>query len=70
LPEAGEKDGLEEERQRVQQVFDQVTETLKRDPAQSSRLLQSWIHSGVIAQAAIECVDVGSAAQEIRAGSV
>jgi flagellar M-ring protein FliF len=33
------------ERQRVQQVFDQVTETLKRDPAQSSRLLQSWIHS-------------------------
>jgi flagellar M-ring protein FliF len=33
------------ERLRVQQVFDQVTETLKRDPAQSSRLLQSWIHS-------------------------
>jgi flagellar M-ring protein FliF len=33
------------ERQRAQQVFDQVTETLKRDPAQSSRLLQSWIHS-------------------------
>jgi len=33
------------ERLRAQQVFDQVTETLKRDPAQSSRLLQSWIHS-------------------------
>jgi flagellar M-ring protein FliF len=33
------------ERQRVQHVFEQVTETLKRDPAQSSRLLQSWIHS-------------------------
>ncbi|WP_263359584.1 flagellar basal-body MS-ring/collar protein FliF [Acidicapsa ligni] len=33
------------ERQRVQQVFDQVTNTLKRDPTQSSRLLQSWIHS-------------------------
>jgi flagellar M-ring protein FliF len=33
------------ERQRVQRVFDQVTDTLKRDPAQSSRLLQSWIHS-------------------------
>ncbi len=33
------------ERQRAQQVFDQVTDTLKRDPAQSSRLLQSWIHS-------------------------
>jgi flagellar M-ring protein FliF len=36
---------LDQDRQRVQQVFDQVTETLKRDPAQSSRLLQSWIHS-------------------------
>jgi flagellar M-ring protein FliF len=33
------------ERLRTQQVFDQVTEQLKRDPAQSSRLLQSWIHS-------------------------
>lgn len=33
------------ERQRVQQVFDQVTETLKQNPTQSSRLLQSWIHS-------------------------
>jgi len=33
------------ERQRTQQVFDQVAETLRRDPAQSSRLLQSWIHS-------------------------
>jgi flagellar M-ring protein FliF len=38
--------GMEEqERLRTQQVFDQVTETLKRDPTQSSRLLQSWIHS-------------------------
>jgi flagellar M-ring protein FliF len=36
---------LEAERQRVQTVFNQVSETLKRDPAQSSRLLQSWIHS-------------------------
>jgi flagellar M-ring protein FliF len=36
---------LDAERQRVQRVFDQVTDTLKRDPAQSSRLLQSWIHS-------------------------
>ena len=33
------------ERLRTQQVFDQVTGQLKRDPAQSSRLLQSWIHS-------------------------
>jgi len=42
----GDLDEAEEsERKRVQQVFDQVTETLKRDPTQSSRLLQSWIHS-------------------------
>ncbi|WP_263352154.1 flagellar basal-body MS-ring/collar protein FliF [Acidicapsa acidisoli] len=40
-----EQASLDSERQRVQRVFDQVTETLKRDPAQSSRLLQSWIHS-------------------------
>jgi flagellar M-ring protein FliF len=33
------------ERQRVQQVFDQVTEQLRQNPAQSSKLLQSWIHS-------------------------
>jgi len=43
LPEADAATDLD--RQRAQQVFDQVTETLKRDPAQSSRLLQSWIHS-------------------------
>lgn len=42
---SGEELTQELERQRVQRVFDQVTETLKRDPAQSSRLLQSWIHS-------------------------
>jgi flagellar M-ring protein FliF len=40
-----EQGALDAERVRTQQVFDQVTETLKRDPAQSSRLLQSWIHS-------------------------
>jgi flagellar M-ring protein FliF len=40
-----EQAAAELEKQRVQRVFDQVTETLKRDPAQSSRLLQSWIHS-------------------------
>ncbi len=33
------------ERIRVQKVFDQVTEHLIREPNQSSRLLQSWIHS-------------------------
>jgi flagellar M-ring protein FliF len=40
-----EQAAIDSERQRVQRVFDQVSETLKRDPAQSSRLLQSWIHS-------------------------
>jgi hypothetical protein len=33
------------ERLRVQKVFDQLTEHLIREPNQSSRLLQSWIHS-------------------------
>jgi len=36
---------VELERERVQQVFEQVTGQLKQNPAQSSRLLQSWIHS-------------------------
>jgi flagellar M-ring protein FliF len=30
---------------RSQEIFEQVTDAFKRDPAQSSRLLQSWIHS-------------------------
>jgi len=33
------------ERLRAQEIFDQVTNHLKREPTQSSRLLQSWIHS-------------------------
>ncbi len=33
------------ERLRAQEILDQVTGHLKREPAQSSRLLQSWIHS-------------------------
>jgi len=44
-PPSGEEVAQQLERERVQRIFDQVTETLKRDPAQSSRLLQSWIHS-------------------------
>ena len=36
---------LSPEAARTQEIFTQVSETLKRDPAQSSRLLQSWIHS-------------------------
>jgi flagellar M-ring protein FliF len=41
-PEVAE---LDPERIRVQEIFDQVSGHLKREPAQSSRLLQSWIHS-------------------------
>ena len=33
------------ERARTQEIFEQITGQLKREPAQSSRLLQSWIHS-------------------------
>ncbi len=30
---------------KAQEIFEQVTGHLKREPTQSSRLLQSWIHS-------------------------
>jgi flagellar M-ring protein FliF len=33
------------ERVRNLEIFNQVTEHLKLEPTQSSRLLQSWIHS-------------------------
>ncbi len=33
------------ERVRAQEIFEQVSGHLKREPTQSSRLLQSWIHS-------------------------
>jgi flagellar M-ring protein FliF len=36
---------VDPERARTQEIFDQVSDHLKREPAQSSRLLQSWIHS-------------------------
>ncbi|HEY6490474.1 MAG: flagellar basal-body MS-ring/collar protein FliF [Terracidiphilus sp.] len=36
---------LDPDRQRSQEIFEQVTDHLKREPTQSSRLLQSWIHS-------------------------
>lgn len=41
----GESTPADMERLRAQQVFDQVAGQLKQNPAQSSRLLQSWIHS-------------------------
>jgi flagellar M-ring protein FliF len=36
---------LDPERIRAQEIFEQVSDHLKREPTQSSRLLQSWIHS-------------------------
>jgi flagellar M-ring protein FliF len=41
-PEPAEVDP---ERTRTQEIFEQVSQHLKREPTQSSRLLQSWIHS-------------------------
>ncbi|HEX3986529.1 MAG TPA: flagellar basal-body MS-ring/collar protein FliF [Acidobacteriaceae bacterium] len=35
----------EQKKQRAQTVFDQVTERVKSDPSQSTRLLESWIRS-------------------------
>jgi flagellar M-ring protein FliF len=42
---ASEPIELDPERLRVQEIFEQVSGHLKREPTQSSRLLQSWIHS-------------------------
>jgi flagellar M-ring protein FliF len=36
---------IDAERVRTQEIFDQVTGQVKKHPAQTSRLLQSWIHS-------------------------
>ena len=36
---------VDPDRIRNQEIFEQVTQHLKREPTQSSRLLQSWIHS-------------------------
>jgi flagellar M-ring protein FliF len=36
---------MDPERIRAQEIFEQVVGHLKREPTQSSRLLQSWIHS-------------------------
>jgi flagellar M-ring protein FliF len=33
------------EQTKQQEILEQVSDHLKREPAQSSRLLQSWIHS-------------------------
>lgn len=36
---------IDPERMRAQEIFEQVSGHVKREPTQSSRLLQSWIHS-------------------------
>ncbi|MGB8099641.1 MAG: flagellar basal-body MS-ring/collar protein FliF [Terracidiphilus sp.] len=42
---AAEAPQLDAERVRAQEIFEQVTGQVKKQPAQTSRLLQSWIHS-------------------------
>lgn len=42
---APEPPPIDENRARSQEIFEQVQGQLKREPAQTSRLLQSWIHS-------------------------
>ena len=44
-PSPPEPEEIDPERQRTQEIFDQVTTHMKHEPTQSSRLLQSWIHS-------------------------
>jgi flagellar M-ring protein FliF len=40
-----EQQEAEERKARAQNVFEQVAENVKRDPIQSTRLLESWIRS-------------------------
>lgn len=44
LAAAFEAHEADPERQRAQEILNQVSAFLKRDPTQSSRLIQSWIH--------------------------
>jgi flagellar M-ring protein FliF len=44
-PPTPEQIAVENQKQHMQKVFEQVTDHLKREPAQSTRLLQSWIHT-------------------------
>ena len=39
------EEAVEEQKKRAQLVFDAVAEHLRREPAQTTRLLQSWIHT-------------------------
>jgi flagellar M-ring protein FliF len=42
---APEPPAVDPERQRAQEIYEQVTGQVKRQPQQTSRLLQGWIHS-------------------------
>lgn len=44
-PPTPDQIAAERQKQHMQLVFEQVTEHLRREPAQSTRLLQSWIHT-------------------------
>ncbi|MGB0122232.1 MAG: flagellar basal-body MS-ring/collar protein FliF [Silvibacterium sp.] len=44
-PPTAEQLASDKQKQHMQMVFDQVTDHLRREPAQSTRLLQSWIHT-------------------------
>jgi flagellar M-ring protein FliF len=44
-PATPEQIAADKQRQHMQLVFDQVTDHLRREPVQSTRLLQSWIHT-------------------------
>jgi flagellar M-ring protein FliF len=44
-PPTPEQIAAEKQKQHVQLVFEQVTDHLRHEPAQSARLLQSWIHT-------------------------
>jgi flagellar M-ring protein FliF len=43
LPLTPEQQAAEQRKTRAQKVFEQVTEVVKHDPAQTTRLLESWI---------------------------
>lgn len=44
-PPTPDQIAAERQKQHMQLVFEQVTDHLRREPAQSTRLLQSWIHT-------------------------
>jgi len=45
VPSTPDQIAAEKQKQHMQKVFDQVTDHLRSEPAQSTRLLQSWIHT-------------------------